>query len=617
MAVCTEEDVEQALEAFDFAPELAVLPLSERLKCLPLVAESNNGGSVPLPEISISGQVLTGFAAQAAMRNLGIYTNSAVNLSFTGYNQSSGVMTCNVSPEFFTKGSVSLVGSKNDGRTWERLEVATPTDSGTVEFNLGAHAFNNDDYTRFKVMQELTNGVALTTGTIHNLLANTPKTDGLFKYGDAGTRPECYRIPAIASTYVPGVSAEGITSPEEAAIMALFDARYSYNDLGVPMNSSGTGLSNHNNAGVDHYTGIDQAGVFSLDGAETWSYPQIMIDVPNASDPKTNAKTKSLTKAMELGDPCIVYDYANQKFLMMGITGGGIFKPYDDGADLVIYECSLESVLRAEPSWKKVGSVLTAITNALATAAGDKVSFTPVRGASDQNVYGAGYCGILQCPGHAFVTRHAVTGIPAGTVIWPMQYIHTQNSERLFAAWQDSEGAWHATSTVTDSTYAPEEGSIVELDDGSWLYMGKDAKNTNTSIVRPFYLSDNHATWTSAGTLPQSVRVQGSVIRLGAHTDGHSRYAAVFCTGDDTSRETFVRKNLRVFIGTDSGSGSVSWNNTAFATVWDGDTGYTNGGNVSFGYNSLVMLNPTTLGVLFEANGHIYFTKVDVSSALK
>ena len=457
---------------------------------------------------------------------------------------------------------------------------------------------------------------------MHDLLANTPKADGLFKYGDDGTRPQCYRIPAIASTYVPGVTAVGITSPEEAAIMALFDARYSYNDLGVPMNSSGAGLTNH--AGVDHYTGIDQAGVFSLDGGATWSYPQIMVNVPNASDPKTNAKTTSLTKDMELGDPCIAYDYVNQKFIMMGITGGGIFKPYDDGADRVMYECSLDSVLRAAPSWTKVGSVLTSIQAALTTAAtadnNKSVPFTPVRGADNANVYGAGYCGILQCPGHAFVARtaDATKGISVGTVIWPMQYIHTQNSERLFAAWQDSEGNWHATSTVTDATYKPEEGSIVELDNGSWLYMGKDTVNANTSIVRPFYHSADHATWTSVETvLPQSVRVQGSMIRLGTHTDTHSRYAAVFCTGDDTSRETFVRKNLRVFIGTDNGNGTVSWDSANPITIWDGDTGYTNGGDVSFGYNSLVMLNPTTLGVLFEANGHIYFTKVDVADALQ
>ena len=91
----------------------------------------------------------------------------------------------------------------------------------------------------------------------------------------------------------------------------------------------------------------------------------------------------------------------------------------------------------------------------------------------------------------------------------------------------------------------------------------------------------------------------------------------MFATGD-------LRSAIKAYIGIDAtaSGGSVTWDTEHPIDIWPGATGTakdgeTGHGDLVYGYNSLVMLDETTLGVLSEAHGHIYFTKVDVSSALR
>lgn len=442
--------------------------------------------------------------------------------------------------------------------------------------------------------EELTRTIISTTQ-----VANTPVGDSLFvntTYVDAS---QCYRIPAMAAT------------PDGSVVMGIYDARTDYYDLGVALTEAGE----RDKGGTDHYPSIDIGGCYSLDNGGTWSTPEIMIDVANFCDPSTGTKQAALanlTKEMELGDPCIVYDSANSQFVMMGITGGGLTTVGDDKVDVVVYTCSLASVKSGNPKWEGPSSVKAAIETALDAALSSA-------GLVARPSYDAGYQGILQCPGGGFVLRKTWNDLAAGTVVWPMQYCckspATYNGG-LFVAWQDGEGVWHATAPISNATYKTQEGALTQLDDGSLYFMAKDWAKTNNEIVRPFFKYDvSSKTWACTDTLPQSVCVQGSMLRIGAK-DETSVYAAAFCTGNDTSRQTYVRENLRLFIGTDnSATGGVTWNSTPYCTIYAGDTGTK--ADPCYGYSSLVMLDETTLGVLYEAHGHIYFTKVDVSSALK
>ena len=605
-SVCDEKDVEAALDAFEFDVELASMPLLEKLKYLANIA--HDGGTVPVPAVTVSGKTLTGYAALNASRILGAYTNITTTLQMSGFDPATTNLICAVDPSYAGKTSVSLAGTTN-GLVWTRLEVGTiSAESNTVSLNLGGHAFGNSDYTRFKIIEEAyTNGATVAKGRIHEMLANRPTVDKIFKYGETGWNQDVYRIPAMAAT------------PDGQTVMGIFDARYCYQDLGVPLDANGNNGGESKYSNPDHYTGIDIGGVFSLDGGESWSYPQVMIDVPNASDPQTGDKTIALTAEMELGDPSIVYDPTSQKFYMMGITGGGL-TTVDDGTndvDVVTYECSLASVTNGAPEWTNRTSVKSAIEAALKTDGGVTIP------AYKQGYLGSThpcYQGILEGPGHAFVTRAACGSIPAGTVVWPMQYVlRTGNwafSGGNFAAWY-SGGAWHATKLVPNSDakgYVTQEGCITQLDDGSLLYMCKKIGGG----TRPFYKSTDGVNWTFLNeiAIAGSEAHQGSILRIGEDSNHYSRYAAVFATGA-------LRSDIKVYIGTDTGSGSVSWGAEPYETVWAGATGTDKSqgsganGNLVYGYNSLVMLNPTTLGVLFEAHGHIYFTKVDVTSALQ
>ena len=478
--------------------------------------------------------------------------------------------------------------------TGDTLSLDAPTFPGTVQYYRIDTATTENDLTRYIISTDQ--------------VADTPVDDRIFEHGETGWNHDVYRIPAMAAT------------PDGTTVMGIFDARYNYQDLGVRLTSEGY---NADTASPDHYTGIDIAGCYSLDSGASWSGPQIMIDVPNASDPKTGDKTTALTKAMELGDPCIVYDSANSKFIMMGITGGGLTTPTNTTsnailADVVMYECTLASVQSGNPTWVGPVSVKAAIETALQTADTAANNFT-----YPSSFTGDGYLGILEGPGHAFVTRAACGDIPANTVVWPMQYVIRQGGRWTlkggnFAAWKDGSGNWHTTKLVPnsgdDKNYVTQEGCITQLDNGDLLYMCKKIGGG----TRPFYKSTDGVIWTFLNeiTIAGSEAHQGSILRLGSGSDGHSRYAAVFATGT-------LRSDIKAFIGTDDGSGSVTWDTENPITVWAGATGTAdddgNGphGNLVYGYNSLVMLDATTLGVLSEANGHIYFTKVDVSSALR
>ncbi len=603
-AVCDEADVETALKSFDFGPELASMPLSMRLKCLANM--SPDGATIPVPTITIGSKVLTGYAALSAAMAMGVYTNYVTSLSMSSYDSSTGNMACEVDPNFAGKMSVSLAGSANN-LVWTRLAVSTIAENATsVSLPLGSHAFGNGgDYRWFKILEEpYTNNAPVEVGRIHEKLADRPTTDFIFKKGETGWNQDVYRIPAMAAT------------PDGQTVMGIFDARYCYQDLGVPLDANGNGAGPYDSP--NHYTGIDIGGVFSLDAGENWSYPQVMIDVPNASNPQTGAKTTTLTKDMELGDPSIVYDSTNSKFIMMGITGGGLTTVHNgaEAVDVVTYECTLESVKNGAPKWTNRTSVKQLIEAQLNS------EYSIQTNDYKTTWYGNGYMGILQGPGHAFVTRAACGSIPAGTVVWPMQYVIRNSGIKggNFAAWKDSSGNWHATKLVPSSggtnNYVTQEGCITQLDNGYLLYM---CKNVTDGTKRPFYVSSDGVNWTyhtEITGLASGSMCQGSMLRLGYGSDGNSRYAAVFATGA-------LRSDIKVYIGTDTGSGGITWDAEPYETVWAGATGTAdddgNGahGNLVYGYNSLVMLNPTTLGVLFEAHGHIYFTKVDVSSVLQ
>ena len=395
-------------------------------------------------------------------------------------------------------------------------------------------------------------------------LADTPYNDGL---GD--NENGRYRIPAIAK------STDGV-------VVALYDCRYN-NDGDLPNQ-------------------IDLAESWSGDQGDSWSFPRIGIDVDN---------TSKYGKQYNLGDPCILFDPIGNKFWAMGITGGGLRGYRYNGeiiSDVVLYTRGTGKDDAWQP-WTEgpegnERSVKQMILNSLAVVMGD-ASY-----ADEDNMVG-----ILQGPGHGMVQQKTVYDsdgktvlMPAGALVFPMQYFPTSDfndAPLAFAVYSTDHGStWNATK-LTQSGYPAQENCVMELDDGTWYMICKGRDYDTKENKRQLFRSTDYKNWTYCGELTPSEWVQGSCLKLGQGIDGKGRYAACFTV-------TYRRQDLTLHFGRDTtddpdGNG-IEWD-CGTTNIYPGTTG-----NMS--YNSLVMLDDKTLGVLFESKGHIELLTVDVSDIL-
>ena len=393
-------------------------------------------------------------------------------------------------------------------------------------------------------------------------LANTPYEDGL------GTNSSgVYRIPAMAK------STNGV-------IVAVYDCRY---------NSSG-----------DLPNAIDIAENWSGDNGATWSKPRVAVDVPN---------TNNYQKVCNIGDPCIVYDPDGDKFWLMGITGGGLASSHDSSgnsiADVVLYTRGTgENDTWQEWTGGPEGnrrSVKQMILNSLVDVEGNETY-------RDENQIR----GILQGPGHGIVQRQTVYAadgetvlMPAGAIVFPMQYFIDGNfsNTRTFAVYSIDGGATWRSTKLTPADCNAQENCIMELDDGSWYMIAKG--RTTSDKRRQLFRTTDYANWTYCGSITPSEWVQGSCLRLGEGFDGKGRYAACFSPAS--------RENITLHFGIDTTAADSSGNGIAWSLgkriVYPGSTG-------GMGYNSLVMLDDHTIGIILESSGHIYFITEDISDIL-
>lgn len=490
----------------------------------------------------------------------------------------------------------NLNGTATDGKVYalknaDGFTVATATSaSGSVTFSLGPNAIANGTLylvapeTMLETVgvasykwngQETATSVDQTAQIPLVMLANTPAKDGLKSVNtvlDANSAIDTsnrnvgsvYRIPAIANN---GTN-----------IVAMFDCRYlNHNDLGTTW------------AGDPR--AIDQAICESADSGLTWTSPTIAIDVPNYN----NGDTGVALRECDFGDPCL--GFFNHKFYVMAQTGVGLQGSDTNDNDLVMYSRDEE----VGSAWGNRTSVQAAIMSALETARGGDAAYPATRG-------------ILQGPGHAIVSNLELH--------FPMQYFPLKNSgnnPRVFVASLASDGTWTATK-LTAGTEDAEEPSLAVLDNGDWYMIAKDGAGGSTG-GRHVFVSKDKVSWTKVAKQfeDETPPVQGSMLKVGTK-DGHGVYVAAMDTGSRTGDGTNDgRRDLKLFIGTDASSSDANrtYNESSEPITWTSKAdaimiydGYTEGQ----GYNSIVQIDATTIGVLFEAAKHIYFKKIDISS---
>ena len=391
------------------------------------------------------------------------------------------------------------------------------------------------------------------------MIANMPYVDGI---GDNSSGR--YRIPALAK------GTNGV-------MVAAFDLRY-----------NGTG---------DLPNAIDIAECRSGDGGLTWEPPRVGIDVAN---------TNHYSKLCDIGDPCMLYDPAGEKFWLMGITGGGLAASHSGGvsvADVVLYTRGAGR----DDTWQEWSGGPAGNPRSVKQMILDSLASVDSGASSDEDAIR----GILQGPGHGIVQRQTVYAadgsvlMPAGALVFPMQYFPSSNFNytHAFAAYStDGGNTWQATKLTPGDEYA-QENCVMELDDGSWYMICKG--KTQSQKQRQLFRTTDYRNWTYCGSITPSEWVQGSSLKLGVGPDGTGRYAACFSpSGRSDITLHFGRDTTAV---TPNGVG-VEWD-LGTRVVYEGSTG-------GMGYNSLAMLDDRTLGILLEADGHIYMLAEDVGDIL-
>ena len=392
-----------------------------------------------------------------------------------------------------------------------------------------------------------------------------------------------YRIPALAT--------DG-----QGGVLAIYDIRYGSGDLG-----SGTYGS-----ASSPLTGIDLGENFSADGGTTWSKPRVGIDVPNFRNPDgtfPNGSDKSaITREMDLGDASILFDPATQKYWLIAMTGGGLHCGYAN-TDCVLYTRGAG----ADDKWE-------AWTQGKEDGHPRSVKWQPI--AYDlRNTHGVTVDendarGILGGPGHGMVTRIEQDGLPAGTLVFPIQCFLQRNNfagnGRCGAIYSTDHGkTWRCTNlTPSGSANNTQENCIIELDDGSWLMMAKGGF-AGSQGKRLFYRSKDHVNWTLVQTIDHIIHVQGSCLRIG-EVNGKSRYVMAHQIDPNT------RCKLALIFGTDASDQDVG-------VDWDLDNPVMifREGTDNKGYVSLCLIDASTLGILYEAKSKIYFERFDLTPYLR
>lgn len=214
---------------------------------------------------------------------------------------------------------------------------------------------------------------------------------------------------------------------------------------------------------------------------------------------------------------------------------------------------------------------------------------------------------ILAGPGHGMQTKIS----NPGRLVIPMQYFGPDGT-RVFAAYSDDHGtSWQVTKLVPSGQNS-QENSIAELDDGSWYMIAKNGAGDWSTQGRHLYHTTDFENWTYLGLFTPSSKVQGSILKLGNRaSDGKGVYAMAFCTslGSDIGS---TRNKLYLYFGVDNhekAAEPIVWDKENYIPLVEGATG-------SKGYNSMIMIDNRTLGILYEANSHIFFRRIDIGAYL-
>ena len=183
-----------------------------------------------------------------------------------------------------------------------------------------------------------------------------------------------------------------------------------------------------------------------------------------------------------------------------------------------------------------------------------------------------------------------------GTLVFPAQFKDKDQVPHSTLIYSKDHGkSWHMGTGAKPRTT---EAQIVELTDGSLMLNMRDDNGGSRSVS---VTKDFGQTWTehpsSRKALPEPV-CQASIIRI---TLADGRNALAFFNPATTQG----RHHLTLKLSFDDG---LTWPEKYHTLIYEPR---------NYGYSCLTQIDPTTLGVLYEGNGELYFQQIDLNKIIK
>lgn len=183
-----------------------------------------------------------------------------------------------------------------------------------------------------------------------------------------------------------------------------------------------------------------------------------------------------------------------------------------------------------------------------------------------------------------------------GTLVFPAQYKDKDQVPHSTIIYSKDRGqTWHMGTGAKSKTT---EAQVVELADGSLMLNMRDDRGGSRSVA---VTHDLGQTWeehsSSRSALPEPV-CQASIIRI---TLKDGKQALAFFNPATTQG----RHHLTLKLSFDEGK---TWPEKYHTLIYEPG---------SYGYSCLTQINPTTLGVVYEGGGELYFQQINLDEIIK
>lgn len=263
-----------------------------------------------------------------------------------------------------------------------------------------------------------------------------------------------------------------------------------------------------------------------------------------------------------VGDPAILYDPATERAWVAAIHLPDRHKPL--------------------PSGKFGGLMLTFSDD-------DGLTWSPPRSITEEIAGDKEWVNVLQGPGAGIVYSD-------GTLVFPAQASGKGGGSTVMTS-SDHGQTWRIGTVARPMTT---ESQVVELEDGSLLLT---MRNETRSGARAVAVTDDMGeTWTPHSTDNKTLAdpvCQASILRIASKKGGDDRNVIAFCNPNSAKE----RVDMTLKLSLDEG---VTWPVSLLLNP-----------TRCFGYSSMALIDPETLGVLYESKGGLIFQRIKWPTLLK